>query len=82
MSHNNVRIGKASGPVVAGDGNHVEIHHAAPEPAPAESGPTQNNTAKDHGTLFTVMKGDLHVHQDGSGTSDQGKEENEGGGGN
>lgn len=28
------------------------------------AGPAQHNTAQDHGTVFTVMNGDLHVHHD------------------
>lgn len=63
-----IRItGDASGPVVAGDDNHVEVHQpptaaAVPaEPAPP-AGPTQTNTAHDHGTVYTVMRGEMHIH--------------------
>ncbi|MEU8968391.1 hypothetical protein AB0D11_03795 [Streptomyces monashensis] len=78
MSRNTIRIGgDASGPVVAGDDNRVEVRRVAPEPAPepaaepvpADNGPTQINTAEDNGTLFTVMNGELHVHQHGPDAS-------------
>ncbi|WP_328330051.1 MULTISPECIES: hypothetical protein [unclassified Streptomyces] len=65
-----VRIGgDVSGPVVVGHDNHVEVHQPAPatpplpEPDPATS--TQTNTAKDHGTVYAVTNGDMHIHQDG-----------------
>ncbi|WP_327315085.1 hypothetical protein [Streptomyces sp. NBC_01235] len=57
---NTVHIGgNASGVVVAGNGNKVE---AAGEPQPA--GPTQTNTAKEHGTSFSVQNGNLYVNED------------------
>ncbi|MCX4744205.1 hypothetical protein OG455_01525 [Kitasatospora sp. NBC_01287] len=65
-----IRInGDATGPVVAGRDNRVEVERPPDEnPAGAAerqaAGPTQTNTANDHGTLFTVMHGDLHVHHD------------------
>ncbi|MFF8281761.1 hypothetical protein ACF06W_03455 [Streptomyces albus] len=56
-----IRIGgDASGPVVAGHDNHVEVHGDGGEGR--ESGPTQSNAAHDHGTVYTVMNGELHVH--------------------
>ncbi|MEU2083820.1 hypothetical protein ABZ569_18365 [Streptomyces albus] len=56
-----IRIGgDASGPVVAGHDNHVEVHGDGGEDR--ESGPTQSNAAHDHGTVYTVMNGELHVH--------------------
>ncbi|MBH5333387.1 hypothetical protein IHE55_00635 [Streptomyces pactum] len=68
--------GDASGPVVVGRDNHVEVHQDRPEAGsggtPSEAQPppgptTQTNTAKDHASLFTVMNGELHVHHgDGS----------------
>lgn len=68
-----VRIGgDASGPVVAGHGNHVEVHQELPgagsgdTPAPEQPAPgpaTQTNTAKDHASVFTVMNGEMHIHQ-------------------
>ncbi|MFG2721829.1 hypothetical protein ACGFW5_26615 [Streptomyces sp. NPDC048416] len=83
MARNSIRIGgSASGPVVAGNDNRVEVRHSPPAPdtpttpTPAaaaaaavaeESGPTQTNTAKDHGTVYTVMNGELHVHHDEPG---------------
>ncbi|WTW99566.1 hypothetical protein OG216_42255 [Streptomycetaceae bacterium NBC_01309] len=81
-----VRIGgDATGPLVVGSGNRVEIHQAAPDSAPGSAGepgpesppaaepdaatpreaePTQVNTANDHGTVYTVMEGDMHIHHD------------------
>ncbi|MFE2845410.1 hypothetical protein ACWC0A_15235 [Streptomyces scopuliridis] len=73
MSRNTVRIGgNASGPVVVGDDNRVEVRQAAPEPEPAESGPVQINIAKDHGTLFAVQEGSQDIDQDDSGGSEEG----------
>ncbi|WP_330315643.1 hypothetical protein OG301_38205 [Streptomyces platensis] len=73
MSRSTVRIGgNAAGPVVVGDDNRVEVHQAAPEPEPAESGPVQINIAKDHGTLFAAQEGSQDVDQDGSGGSEEG----------
>ncbi|MCX4693666.1 hypothetical protein [Streptomyces sp. NBC_01408] len=63
-----IRIGgDASAPVVAGHHNHVEVHRAA-EPAVADEpgqapGATQTNTASDHASVYTVMNGELHIHQ-------------------
>ncbi|WP_234347634.1 hypothetical protein [Streptomyces specialis] len=62
-----IRIGgNASGPVVAGHDNHVEVHHPAPGPQPEPVPSTQTNTAKDHGTVYAVTHGDMHIHHDGS----------------
>ncbi|MFF2810452.1 hypothetical protein ACFVT2_25440 [Streptomyces sp. NPDC058000] len=75
-----IRIGgDASGPVVAGHENHVEVHQDPPDartgstPAQEEQppGPTQTNTAKDHASVFTVMNGELHIHHDGPTAPDQ-----------
>ncbi|MEU2604102.1 hypothetical protein [Streptomyces albus] len=57
-----IRIGgDASGPVVAGHDNHVEVHGDGGEGREG-GGPTQSNAAHDHGTVYTVMNGELHVH--------------------
>ncbi|MFK0258622.1 hypothetical protein [Streptomyces sp. NPDC090445] len=59
-----IRIGRdASGPVVAGHDIRVEVHRAAEAPAEPEAPDTMNNTANDHATAYTVMNGELHVHQ-------------------
>lgn len=71
--------GDASGPVVVGRDNHVEVHQSAPmpepepepvpasppasQPAPDAAASTQTNTAKDHGTVYAVTGGDMHIHQ-------------------
>ncbi|BBB02035.1 hypothetical protein RVR_9732 [Actinacidiphila reveromycinica] len=59
--------GDASGPVVVGRDNHVEVHQPAPvsvpEPPPDAAASTQTNTAKDHGTVYAVTGGDMHIHQ-------------------
>ncbi len=69
-----IRIdGDAAGPVVAGHGNHIEAHQAQPEAQGTSVSPggrqnprsTQTNTANDHGTAFTVMNGEMHIHHDG-----------------
>lgn len=66
-----IRIGgDASGPVVAGRENHIEVHHGQPDsqvdsvPSGGRQNPrsTQTNTANDHGTVCTVMNGELHIH--------------------
>lgn len=59
--------GDASGTVVAGHGNQVEVHapaEAGPEAAAeaaadagADAGATQRTTVRDHGTSYTVMRG-------------------------
>lgn len=55
-SENTVRIGgDAHGVVVAGDHNRVEVHET-PEA-------TQTNTARDHGTVYAVTDGDMHIHE-------------------
>ncbi|MFI1797853.1 hypothetical protein ACH427_10900 [Streptomyces sp. NPDC020379] len=78
---NTIRIGgDASGPVVAGHDNHVEIHHAppaigtgsAPDEPPDATGSAQINTADGHGTVFTVMNSDMHVHDDATRTPQDG----------
>jgi hypothetical protein len=62
---NSIRIGgNAPGPVVAGDNNRVEMR-TAKEPQP--SGPTQNNTAENGGTIFAVMNGNQDVTKDEEG---------------
>lgn len=62
---NSIRIGgDASGPVVAGNDNRVEVRQAAPEADREAAGPVQNNAADGHGTVYTVMNGDLHVHHE------------------
>ncbi|WP_405019935.1 hypothetical protein OHV05_26845 [Kitasatospora sp. NBC_00070] len=59
-----IRIGgDAHGPVVVGRDNRVETTPAPAAAAEPES-PTQNNTAGGHATLYTVMKGDIHIHQE------------------
>lgn len=62
--------GDASGTVVAGHGNQVEVHRTGePEAEPdaaadavaadanADAGATQRTTVRDHGTAYTVMRG-------------------------
>jgi hypothetical protein len=65
MPRNTIRIGgNASGPVVAGNDNRVEVRQAAPESAAEDGGPAMTNTAKDHGTVYAVMNGEMHVHHE------------------
>lgn len=59
--------GDASGTVVAGHGNQVEVNRtgeAEPDAAAdavadanADAGATQRTTVRDHGTAYTVMRG-------------------------
>ncbi|MET3986472.1 hypothetical protein [Streptomyces sp. PvR034] len=56
-----IRIGRdAKGPVIVGDDNRVGTGTPA-EPAP---GSEQSNRANDHGTVYAVTDGDMHVHHD------------------
>ncbi|TDC13301.1 hypothetical protein E1265_28270 [Streptomyces sp. 8K308] len=73
-NHYSISIGgDAHGPVVAGDDNRVEAaaRDAAPlhadDGTPAPTGPSQSNVAKDHASLYTVMNGELHIHQETPG---------------
>ncbi|MEI7030643.1 hypothetical protein [Streptomyces pratensis] len=54
--------GDSSAPVVAGHENTVEVHR--PREAEAGSGPSQKTTVRDHGTAYTVMRGELNIHHD------------------
>ncbi|SOD62566.1 hypothetical protein SAMN06297387_106143 [Streptomyces zhaozhouensis] len=69
-----VRIGgDAHGPVVVGDGNHVSTQGPPPPPTPepvdgAAASGTQTNTAHQHGTVYAVTGGDMHIHQNGAGS--------------
>ncbi|UNS97077.1 hypothetical protein MMF93_11575 [Streptomyces tubbatahanensis] len=65
-----VRVGgDASGPVVAGHDNRVETRHAPAGGAsgagdePGNTPDTQTNTASDNASVYTVMNGELHIHQ-------------------
>ncbi|KUJ66228.1 hypothetical protein ACZ90_39285 [Streptomyces albus subsp. albus] len=61
-----IRIGgDASGPVVAGHDNRVEVHQTQPDPQP--SGPHMTNTANDQATVYTVQNGQIHIHQGPAG---------------
>ncbi|WP_406247080.1 hypothetical protein OG944_15665 [Streptomyces anulatus] len=74
--------GDVSGTVVAGHGNQVEVHapaEAGPEAAAdagADAGATQRTTVRDHGTSYTVMRGELNIHHAASGRSPEPEEEN------
>ncbi|WP_404952131.1 hypothetical protein HFP69_14565 [Streptomyces sp. ARC12] len=74
--------GDASGTVVAGHGNQVEVHapaEAGPEAAAdagAVAGATQRTTVRDHGTSYTVMRGELNIHHAAPGRSPEPEEEN------
>ncbi|MFJ2432166.1 hypothetical protein ACIOWM_03020 [Streptomyces anulatus] len=74
--------GDASGTVVAGHGNQVEVHAPAeagpeaPADANADAGATQRTTVRDHGTSYTVMRGELNIHHAAPGRSPEPEEEN------
>ncbi|MCZ2527977.1 hypothetical protein [Streptomyces sp. HB2AG] len=72
--------GDVSGTVVAGHRNHVEVGRDRPDApatdAPATDAPvqedraagaTQKNVAKDDASLYTVMNGELHIHNNNGG---------------
>ncbi|WP_330332620.1 hypothetical protein OHS33_24850 [Streptomyces sp. NBC_00536] len=62
-----IRIGgDASGPVIVGDRNRVETREPAQESPGEEAKSEQRNTAKDHGTVYAVTQGDMHVHHTGA----------------
>ncbi|MDX3487887.1 hypothetical protein ACH4MN_14060 [Streptomyces anulatus] len=80
--------GDASGTVVAGHGNQVEVHRTGePEPeaaadaaaadanADAVAGATQRTTVRDHGTAYTVMRGELNIHHAAPGRSPEPEED-------
>ncbi|WP_329356243.1 hypothetical protein [Streptomyces anulatus] len=81
--------GDASGTVVAGHGNQVEVHgtgEAGPEApagvaadagadANADAGATQRTTVRDHGTAYTVMRGELNIHHAAPGRSPEPEED-------
>ncbi|MGC5530071.1 hypothetical protein [Streptomyces sp. SR-10] len=81
--------GDASGTVVAGHGNQVEVHgtgEAGPEAEPdaaadagadanADAGATQRTTVRDHGTAYTVMRGELNIHHAAPGRSSEPEED-------
>ncbi|MBV2364495.1 hypothetical protein [Streptomonospora nanhaiensis] len=59
--------GDASGPVVAGHDNTLEITERRDTAEGAATDPgtryAQDNRAADRGTVFAVSHGDMHVHQ-------------------
>ncbi|MFH9236979.1 hypothetical protein ACH4KO_06090 [Streptomyces anulatus] len=80
--------GDASGTVVAGHGNQVEVHRtgeAEPDAAAdavdaaadahADAGATQRTTVRDHGTAYTVMRGELNIHHAAPGRSPEPEED-------
>ncbi|MDQ0696575.1 hypothetical protein [Streptomyces sp. W4I9-2] len=77
--------GDASGTVVAGHGNQVEVHRTGePEAeaaadanadADADAGATQRTTVRDHGTAYTVMRGELNIHHAAPGRSPEPEED-------
>ncbi|MFF2229524.1 hypothetical protein [Streptomyces anulatus] len=76
--------GDASGTVVAGHGNKVEVNRtgeAEPDAADAaadanaDAGATQRTTVRDHGTAYTVMRGELNIHHAAPGRSPEPEED-------
>ncbi|WP_327334232.1 hypothetical protein [Streptomyces anulatus] len=76
--------GDASGTVVAGHGNQVEVHRtgepeaepdAAADAVAADAGATQRTTVRDHGTAYTVMRGELNIHHAAPGRSPEPEED-------
>ncbi|MBT2411972.1 hypothetical protein J7I94_15570 [Streptomyces sp. ISL-12] len=59
-AHNSVHIGgDAHGPVVAGDGNRVDVR--TPEPTAQPAGPAMHNTADQGATVYAVMNGNQYL---------------------
>ncbi|MFY0509799.1 hypothetical protein ACOMD4_05245 [Streptomyces anulatus] len=81
--------GDASGTVVAGHGNQVEVNRTgeaepdavadtatdAAADANADAGATQRTTVRDHGTAYTVMRGELNIHHAAPGRSPEPEED-------
>ncbi|OKJ59503.1 hypothetical protein [Streptomyces sp. CB02115] len=73
--------GDASGTVVAGHGNQIEVNRtgeAEPDAvadAAADAGATQRTTVRDHGTAYTVMRGELNIHHAAPGRSPEPEED-------
>ncbi|MFE1820254.1 hypothetical protein ACFW9S_14760 [Streptomyces anulatus] len=73
--------GDASGTVVAGHGNKVEVNRtgeAEPDAAAdanADAGATQRTTVRDHGTAYTVTRGELNIHHAAPGRSPEPEED-------
>ncbi|MER7548977.1 hypothetical protein ABTX86_03155 [Streptomyces anulatus] len=85
--------GDASGTVVAGHGNKVEVNRTgeaepdavaeaaadtaadAAADANAGAGTTQRTTVRDHGTAYTVMRGELNIHHAAPGRSPEPEED-------
>ncbi|WP_327331896.1 hypothetical protein [Streptomyces anulatus] len=73
--------GDASGTVVAGHGNKVEVNRSgeaepdAAADANADAGATQRTTVRDHGTAYTVMRGELNIHHAAPGRSPEPEED-------
>ncbi|MFD4175080.1 hypothetical protein [Streptomyces anulatus] len=77
--------GDASGTVVAGHGNQVEVNRTgeadpdtaadAAAEANADAGATQRTTVRDHGTAYTVMRGELNIHHAAPGRSPEPEED-------
>ncbi|MFJ9181730.1 hypothetical protein ACIRQO_01500 [Streptomyces anulatus] len=77
--------GDASGTVVAGHGNKVEVNRTgeaepdavvdAAADANADAGATQRTTVRDHGTAYTVMRGELNIHHAAPGRSPEPEED-------
>ncbi|WP_194896449.1 hypothetical protein [Catenulispora pinisilvae] len=67
MSTQQPSIGKISigrdlnGAIVVADDASIAINR--PDNAPPQAQPSQQNTAKDHGTVYTVAQGDLYIQQ-------------------
>jgi hypothetical protein len=59
-----IRIGRdLNGHLVIGDRNTVVVGAETTDPAPTPS-LHQDNTAEDHGTVYSAAHGDIHIHQD------------------
>ncbi|WP_435596846.1 hypothetical protein [Streptomyces anulatus] len=85
--------GDASGTVVAGHGNKVEVNRTgdaepdavaasaadtaadAAADANAGAGTTQRTTVRDHGTAYTVTRGELNIHYAAPGRSPEPEED-------
>jgi len=72
--------GDVSGTIVQGDGNHVTTHRVDAS-TPAESRPPhQQNSAEDHGTVYAVTHGTMHItanRYDSQGSQDTEEDESE-----
>ncbi|MGW0661454.1 hypothetical protein [Streptodolium elevatio] len=64
-SGNHVEIRQAAPDAAARSTSEVDPAVDPDAGPPSGAAPAQANTANDHGTVYTVMEGEMHIHYDG-----------------